>query len=81
MTLEKALNQYFKDHPWPDPNILVRDPTTGKAGYVIGFDITDGACGFMEVFDEEAEDLSGEILHVEARHCKPVKENSHASNK
>lgn len=63
MITQNQINQYRKNKPWPASNQLVVDPATGKTGYIVGRDVSDGAAGYMEV------ERTGEIILVEPRHC------------
>lgn len=65
-------DKYLRDSPWPHPHQLVIDSTTGNKGYIVGMDFEDGAVGYMEIFEDG--DITGKIISVEPRSCKPVEE-------
>ncbi len=48
---------------------LYFDPASGKHGYVTGFDMDDGCCGYMTVTD--ADDHTGEIVSVDTTMLVP----------
>lgn len=73
MKIKERIQQYFRDHPWPDPSQLVYDPVTRNRGYIVGTYIGDGACGFMEICRDG--DITGEFILVEPRHCVVIKDD------